>query len=322
MTPYNPPTSMASVPLSTDRRRPGLWRRLHGARRRVRWPVKIGLFLLVLLVVLYPRLWLLPEHLRRSQNTNSVLDPAHPTIAYLALFVQNRLPPAPTPEEVRVAVQEVVYTTIPYDYDWNVWGVADYLPTVDEVFKQGREDCDGRAVIAASLLRHLGHDAWLATDLGHMWVVSHAPGESPDTPAELMSPGPGDKTIVSDASGTHARLTFAALENGGRGLGLGIALFPLFRVVMIVAALYLLTLHPHSPWWRRIGGAVLLTAAVVLLRTWGSVTYYHPAGAVYVWLGLMLGVAGWVLVALKSPVPRAAIPVASSASLLAAKETP
>ena len=45
-------------------------------------------------------------------------------------------------------------------------GSADYMPTVKEIFDKAaetdgaaREDCDGRAVIAASLMKRLGYDA-------------------------------------------------------------------------------------------------------------------------------------------------------------------
>ena len=44
-------------------------------------------------------------------------------------------------------VEKFVYGHVPYAWDWDTWGVADYLPSVAEVRRMGREDCDGRAVV-------------------------------------------------------------------------------------------------------------------------------------------------------------------------------
>lgn len=274
------------------------WERLHRWPRRYRWPTKVGFVGTVVLVVLFPKPWLLPRWFERLEHVNTVLDPNYPALAPLEAEVTASVGAAADLKKVLRPVERVVYRRIPYAYDWETWGVMDYLPTVAEVFALGREDCDGRAVVAASLLRRMGYDASLATDLTHMWVVARDRRAAQPEECELMSPGEGEKTLVGEGTGTSMRLTLATVRNSWRALTFGIAVFPLGRELIILVAVLVASVQPRSSWGRRALGGCLLIAGLLLLRGSGA----HQEEAVTMWvcgaLGTLAVVSGWLVLML------------------------
>jgi len=270
------------------------WRRWHERRPWHRRLTKILLFALTLAIVFYPKFWLLPRWLGRLGDMNSVLDPRDPRLAPLETAVRARLTAASLPTDssapsnaVLAAAQSVVYETIPYAWDWDTWGVVDYLPTVAEVFERGQEDCDGLAVVAASLLRRMGYDARLVSDLVHTWVATPV--------GETMSPGLGEQTLVGGKEGTATRVSLAAMQNLGRGTAYGIAYFPLPREVIIAAALCLLSLHPRLSLWRGLAGCGLLFVALFALRHTGGTCTPEAGRVLLLWACAGVGFGGWLL---------------------------
>jgi hypothetical protein len=263
------------------------WRRVHRWPWWLRRPAKLGVFLLLVALVLYPKFWLLPEWWRRLGHINGLIEPSHPGLASLEQVARAKLGQERAPEAVLRAVELTVYERIPYAWDWDVWGVMDYVPTVAEVLEQGREDCDGRAVLAASLLRRMGCDAWLVSDMVHVWVATPA--------GETMGPGRGEKTLVGTESGTRARLSLAGVMNVGRGTAFGVGVFPIGRELIILAALCGLSLQPGTPTRRRIAGCLVLVAAFGLLRVSGEAVGRGEALAMQFWLGLAAAVVGWLM---------------------------
>ncbi len=270
----------------------GIWFRVHRWPRWRRWLLKAAAFLLVVALVLYPRLWLLPRQIARLGNMNAMLEPDLPALGELERAVRAEVGADAGPDAVLEVVERVVCQRVPYAWDWDVWGVMDYLPTTREVLEQGREDCDGRAVLAASLLRRLGYDAWLVSDMKHMWV---------GTPVgETMSPGQGEKTFDGGDEGTQVRLSAGMVANLGRGLAFGIAVFPLTRELIIVAALCGLTMHPHSSVRRRVAGCLLMLLALGLMHDAGGTGSGLARQPLLVWAGAAVGLVGWLLLAVKA----------------------
>jgi hypothetical protein len=274
------------------------WRAWHSARPLPRRAVKTLVMLVAVLLVLYPKVWLIPTWAGRLHDLDSVIDPRDPHLAALEARVRRDLPEPATPAGVRRVVERTVYAAVPYAFDWDVWGVMDYLPTTAEVFAQAREDCDGQAVVAAALLRRMGYRAWLATDLQHMWVVAHDPNT--DEALEIMSPGVGEKTIRADERGTRVLFSWAILSNTARGLGYGVAVFPLGRELILVAVLCAVCLQPASSIRRRLAGAALLVAALFLLRAGGAAFGAVGAHPAFVVSGLACVVCGCTLLILRS----------------------
>lgn len=283
--PHRPPPVSNMAPLA-------YWRRIHRWPRRLRWPLKAVVFAATVLLVLYPKVWLLPAWLGRLRDLNAVLDPDHPGLAELEARVTAEVGEGGEPAEVLAAVERTVYARIPYAWDWETWGVMDYLPTVAEVFAKGREDCDGRAVVAASLLQRLGYEAWLVGDLKHIWVATPQ--------AEIMSPGEGTKTLVGGETGTRTTLTLGTLANLARGLSYGIVVFPLAREALLLTVLCLLTLHPRSSLRRQAAGCLLLAGGLALIRMSGASAAGLADRPVLVWAGLAAALIGWVLLAVKA----------------------
>ncbi len=280
-----------------------IWRALNNLRWFWRRPLKLAVFAIVTVIVLYPKVWLLPIAFERYGDMNSVLDPDHPELAPLEESVRDSLPTDAQTEDALPIVQKVVCERIPYAWDWEVWGVCEYLPTVDEVFEQGREDCDGRAVVAASLLRRLGYDAWLVSDLLHVWV------ETPE--GETMSPTGGEKTFVGTETGTLATVSPRVIRNLARGFSYGVAVFPLIRELIILATLCVLTVQPWSSVWRRVAGCLLLWVALDMLRGAGKQAALDGRilDIVRTWIGIAVAVAGWLVLAVRvgGPRPRCAV---------------
>ena len=228
---------------------------MNEARAAVRVPVKLGLFAVVLVAVLFPSPRLLIRQVDRLAHLDRMIEPDAPGLDALVRQLQAGLPADATRRQIQQRVQTFVRKTIPYDWDWNTWGVADYIPTVAELLDKKREDCDGRAVLAASLLRRMGQPASLATDLRHVWV---AVGKD-----ELMGPG-GAKSAVSTPTGT--RVDWRTLHNVPRSLAFGAAVFPLVRELILLATAFVLLMHPKTPARWLIGGAVLLLVGLASLR--------------------------------------------------------
>lgn len=274
------------------------WRTAHMLPRRVRWPGKLLAFGFLTLLVLFPKLWLIPTTIQRVSNLEALLDPAHPDLAPLETEVVAQLAGRFDSVAVLPVVQEVVNQRIRYEWDWDNYGVMEFLPTTAEALARGREDCDGRAIVAASLLRRLGYEAWLVSDLLHMWV------ETPE--GETMSPSVGAKTVVAgrtgqEDEGTETTLSLGMLLNLARGTAFGISVFPLPREIILLLGICVLAVHPRSSIRRRFFGCVLLAAALALLRYGGrdAAISQQVAATMVVACGAALALVGWLTLVIK-----------------------
>ncbi len=266
------------------------WTRFHQRGWHIRWPLKSLAVLFVIGLALYPRVWLVPTWVGRLADMNRTLEPEHPWIAELAETVRAR---GPLDNGTPLAtVQQVVYEHVPYAHDWEVWGVMDYLPTVDEVRAAGREDCDGQAVVAASVLRALGHDASLVSNLLHTWVVTPA--------GETMSPSVGEKSLTATKEGTRSQFSLGLVHNLLRGVRYGIKEFPLSRQLAIVIAVLAATLHPRQrPRWSVVGMLVALLGYALARTTAGLAPPEDPAPLAFL-IGLIGVPLGWLLIAARA----------------------
>jgi hypothetical protein len=88
---------------------------------------------------------------------------------------------ATLPDDPRLIEEAVLTTVVPYGVPWEVYAVPWYFPTPAEVLAMGRGDCQGRAVVLASLLKAKGIPFTLSASFDHIWV--DYPGKNP-TPIE------------------------------------------------------------------------------------------------------------------------------------------
>lgn len=231
--------------------------------RRLKWywraPLKLFVFLVVVFFVLFPNPIQLRRHIAHISDYEAMIDADAPQLADWDRQIREQLsteaakkrksavvaPPAEphwddalSPKHVQKQVERFVLKNVKYGWDWDVWGSADYMPTVREMFERAaempggivREDCDGRAVMAASLMRRLGYQSSIVTDLRHVWVVTPQ--------GEWMGPGRG-KTMRSTKTGNKVNV-FATLSNVPVSLSYGVAVFPLWRSFIILVAAWLL----------------------------------------------------------------------------------
>ena len=68
-------------------------------------------------------------------------------------------------------IAKFVVKKIRYVSDYENWGNLGYWPGLEEVWQRRQEDCDGRAILATSILRSRGYaSAHLVIGLDHMWI--------------------------------------------------------------------------------------------------------------------------------------------------------
>lgn len=258
-------------------------------RTPVRVPLKWAIFALVVLAVCFPHPGILARHIKHWRNPNALIEPDAPALQPLVAALRPKIGADLPPAEALKTVERFVLDRLPYAWDWETWGTADYMPTVSEALEMGREDCDGRAVVAASLLKNLGFEVRIVTDFAHVWVQTDQ--------GDTMSPGKS-KAVVGTDGGFEVRL--AALAELPRAMAYGIAVFPFLRELMITLVLWYLLLRPGLGIVRILVLAGLLLGGLLALRAGGG-DYRHPV----LWLQ-WLGIVGWlgVLVAWAIPVRR------------------
>ncbi len=120
---------------------------------------RVTFFLLFLwfLFVLYPNPVLLPVSILRMMDPSRALG---------ALPVQEEGLTGKTAAEI----EQLVYAWIPYEYDWVVYGMPWYFPSLDEVLKNQEGDCKARYILFASLLEQQGMAYETRVSVSHIWV--------------------------------------------------------------------------------------------------------------------------------------------------------
>ncbi|MBM3830838.1 MAG: transglutaminase domain-containing protein [Verrucomicrobia bacterium] len=224
------------------------WRWLAIQRPLKRASLKLALLAAVVLFALYPNPVLLIRQVNHLLDMEQLIQPNLTAMPEINREI-DRLIETNTPALTEFkAVERFVYRRIPYQYDWHGWANLDYWPSAAEVWERKREDCDGRAVLAASILRARGHaDARLVANLQHVWV---AVGTN-----ELMGPM-ADKNFRREGGKTI--VTFPTLKTLLDSLAMTCK-FPAWRVVLMLVTLLALVFHPATN-----NGRLMMLCAVML----------------------------------------------------------
>lgn len=269
----------------------GFLLRLNHARRLIRWPVKCAILGVTILMVCFPNPSRLVTHIRHWQDPNALIEPNAPAMAPMIEALRPQIVAAKQPQDALRIVERFVYSHIRYDWDWNTWGSADYLPTVTEVIEQGREDCDGQAVLAASLLRNFGFKTELVANFAHMWVRTDQ--------GEAMSPGK-NRAVVATKEGP--KFSLRGLIELPKATAFGIAVFPLFRELVVLGVLWLMLWNEKHTARRQALMLMLFGGGLVALRA-GSHDYRQPVAWMQLTATLTMVVAVFVQVGRSSCAP-------------------
>jgi len=114
------------------------------------------IFILWILLVLYPNPLNLIISIQRVLNFNA--DPG------AVESMLNDLPSDPAD------IEKAVLARISYRYDWELYGMPWYFPTVEEVLERGKGDCAARALVLASVLEAKDIPYQLNLSPIHVWV--------------------------------------------------------------------------------------------------------------------------------------------------------
>ncbi len=227
-----------------------------------RWLLKCSLFVVVLFFVLNPNLWLFVKQLSNYADVESLIQTDFVGLDAINRDIDARLPPKATKHDEFMTVQRYVYEKIPYAYDWDNWRNLDYWPTAEHVWQRKQEDCDGRAVLAVSILRSRGFsNATLAGNVRHIWVTVGDEGlMSPDTEQNLRREN--GKTIITLPSLSMILQNFAIYW----------ADFPVARNLFLFFVVIVLVYHPCREFTPFLGMIIAMLVGYLLLKDWARTT--------------------------------------------------
>lgn len=216
-----------------------MWNRLAKLSFKWRFCVKLAVFGLATLTILYPRADLLWKQTGNLRDLDALIASPLPSLPEINAAIDAQLTPDATTLDELAAVERFVWRNIKYEYDWDNWANVDYWPSPAEVWERKREDCDGQAVLAASILRSRGFDdAGLVGNINHIWVRSGryyilGPDETP--------------TLVGDSG--EFTLALPSLRNVLVGVAF-VGEFPVARTLLLYSVALALCFHPY----RRMAG--------------------------------------------------------------------
>lgn len=122
----------------------------------------------VAVVIIFISLWTLfvlyPNPYRLAVSGSRMISPAVNPAA--VTYLLDELPE--TPREIERYVLDKI---VPYQYDWQTYGVPFYFPRAEEVLANGLGDCKSRFVVLASIFEALDIPYEMNYSLSHFWIV-------------------------------------------------------------------------------------------------------------------------------------------------------
>jgi hypothetical protein len=233
---------------------------LNHRQKLFRWALKALFLVILVLLVLFPRVDRLPETVRRYLNPNDLVNPQSPALAPLIDEFEKERQPDWTRTELMNHIESFVYRKIPYARDWNLWANIDYIPTVEEAIKKGKEDCDGRAVVAASMLRRYGFEAVIVGNFEHIWVKTEI--------GETM--GPAENKLVEYTAEGKRKFNWSTVWDMPDEFCYSISVFPLWRELIILVGVWLLLIGRGLSFRETLIWLGMLMAGLLLIRDGGK----------------------------------------------------
>lgn len=228
-----------------------------------RFCVKTGIGIIAIFFVLYPNPILFFKQLSHYRHPETLIQQDFPALKTINHEIDAMLPESADAQQEFAVVQQFVYGHIRYEYDWDNWGNLDFWPTAEQVWERQREDCDGQAVLAVSILRSRGFKtARLMGNFRHIWVaVEDNELMEPDTEQNLRFEGgkEGGKLAISLPS---FRLLGESMKY--------FSVFPAIRSLTLFLLLLGLCYHPSTDVPRFFQIATLGLIGFILLKDWSQ----------------------------------------------------
>ncbi|MFX0085978.1 MAG: hypothetical protein ACFFAU_09900 [Candidatus Hodarchaeota archaeon] len=133
-----------------------------------------------------------PSQVLHRLNLCTTIEPSHPLIRELsAEFDQYFANQKDRLERIKSSDFKKIRTELDYvemfikekiDYTTDISNEAhiafEHYPSVAQVLDTQKDDCDGRAIVACSLLVHRGYDSYVIINEQHAWVVTNVNGST------------------------------------------------------------------------------------------------------------------------------------------------
>ena len=132
--------------------------------------LRLPLFAAGFVFLLFPHPGRALHEIQMLRDPNALIAPDDPAVAKLSVDVDAAMPKTLDRPHQVAWIEWYIEKRIIYANDWDQWLNVDYWPTPGETLASGREDCDGIAVVTASLLRHRGFRARIEASYEHVWV--------------------------------------------------------------------------------------------------------------------------------------------------------
>ncbi|MBD3305405.1 hypothetical protein GF339_03425 [candidate division KSB3 bacterium] len=233
-----------------------VWERTATLPFWLRWLLKAIVFGGVLVLVLFPHPVLFGRQVQHYLDMEMLIQPDFAGIEAINREIDALVTDDMSAEQEFFMIQQYVYQQIRYAYDWDNWGNIDFWPTAEQVWKRKREDCDGRAILAVSILRSRGFAAAsLVGNFRHIWVKVG--------PQELMSPDT-EQTIRTEGEKTILSLPSFDLLLGSTALY--IVEFPIVRHLVLFFTSLVLCYHPCKHLTGFLGLTTVGLVGVLLLK--------------------------------------------------------
>ncbi len=155
-------------------------------------------------------------------------------------------------------IQWYVYQNIDYTFDWDLWKNVDYWPTAEETWKRKKEDCDGQAILAVSIMRSRGFkNARVAGNILHVWVEVDSTG--------IMG-AMEEKSVTKEAG--KIKLNFPSTTLILKSFAFIMENFPAFRILFLLFTILGLCYIPFGRWQDFQKNALFLLLGFIFIREW------------------------------------------------------
>lgn len=140
-------------------------------------------------------------------------------------------------------IEQYVYARLPYNYDWEVYGMPWYFPTLNEALSAGSGDCKARFLLFASLMEELDIAYRKNISLTHIWL------DYEGKPATALENRDEVLVAVSEEGALSINMPSPDFSRAWRSFKQGFwEVMPQGRKYLLFTGIPFITTFFHMPW--------------------------------------------------------------------------